>query len=131
MAKSILKSIGAILLGFIVGAALSIGTDVVLTKTGIMIGDPFRDNPGWLILIIIIYRFIFNATGCFITARTAPNKPMVHVLIIGIVGTILGIVGSVTMWDKAVAWYNVSIILISLPSAWLGGKLFILKHKQA
>jgi hypothetical protein len=34
------------------------------------------------------------------------------------------------MWDNAIPFYNIPIILISLPSAWLGGQLFLKKAKQ-
>lgn len=58
-------------------------------------------------------------------AKLAPNNPMKHVIIIGIIGIVLSILGAIAMWDKAIPFYNIAIILISLPSAWIGGKLFI------
>ena len=129
MNKTILKSIGAILAGFALGAILSIGTDLLLNKLGIMSMENFKQNSSVIIIMVIVYRFIFNTIGCYLTAKLAPNNPMKHVIIIGVIGTVLSILGSIAMWDKAVAWYNIAIILISLPSAWLGGKLFLSKAK--
>lgn len=130
MNKQILKSIGAIVAGFALGATLSIGTDFLFDKLRIMSMENFKDNSISIILLVIIYRFIFNMAGCFLTAKLAPKNPMKHCIVIGIIGTVLSILGSFTMWDKAIPFYNIAIILISLPSAWLGGKLFLLNNKQ-
>ena len=127
MKKSIVKSIGAILAGWMLGAVLSVATDFLMDKLGIMSMENFRQNPPVIVLLVIVYRFIFNATGCYLTAKLAPSNPMKHVMVIGVIGTILAILGSIAMWDKAVAWYNISILLIALPSAWLGGKIYLSK----
>jgi hypothetical protein len=125
MKNSILKSIGAILAGFIVGIVLSIGPDLLLDKVGFMKMEPFKENAAWVVGIVIMYRFIYNVIGCYVAASLAPNRPMGHALIMGVIGLTFGILGSIAMWDKAAGWYNISIILIALPSAWIGGKLKI------
>lgn len=129
MNKIIFKSIGAILAGFALGAILSVGTDYLLEKSGIMSMDKFRQTSILIICMVIIYRFIFNMAGCYLAAKLAPGNPMKHVVIIGIVGTVLSILGSFAMWEKATPFYNIAVILISFPSAWLGGKLYI-KYQQ-
>jgi hypothetical protein len=129
MNKSIFKSIGAIIAGFILGATLSIAADFLFDKLGLMSMDNFKETSALIILIIIIYRFIFNVIGCYLTAKLAPNKPMKHVIIMGVIGTVLSILGSLAMWELAIMWYNISIILIALPSAILGGKLYLLNQK--
>ncbi|WP_018343716.1 hypothetical protein [Cytophaga aurantiaca] len=130
MNKTLLKSIGAILSGFLLGAILSIGTDFLMERSGMMSQEHFKESPLYIILLVIAYRFVFNVTGCYLTARLAPNKPMKHVIIIGIIGTVLSILGAIAMWEYAIPLYNISIILISLPSAWLGGKLFLKTQKN-
>ena len=130
MNKTIFKSIGAVLAGFVLGAVLSIGADFLMDRMGIMSMENFKQTPFLIICTVIMYRFIFNVIGSYLTARLAPNKPMKHVIIIGVIGTVLGLLGSFVMWDKAIPFYNVAIILISLPSAWLGGQLFIKKQKD-
>lgn len=130
MNKTIIKSIGAILAGIFLGAILSIGTDFLMEKTGIMSMDNFKQSSLTIILFVIAYRFLFNVIGCYLTAFLAPNKPMKHVIVIGIIGTVLSIVGSIAMWDKAIPLYNIAIIVMSLPSAWLGGQLYLKTHKD-
>ena len=127
MKKQTLKSIGAIIAGFAILVILSIVTDSILEKTGIMKTEPFNENPVWLIAIIILYRTIFNTFGCYLTARLAPNKPMRHAIILGVIGVVLTIVGLIAMWDIPPRWYPISLIVLTLPAAWLGGKMAIKK----
>jgi hypothetical protein len=123
MKSTITKSIGAILAGFVLAFVLSVLTDLILEKMGWLKINPFADNPTWLIAILVVYRTVYNVSGCYLTARLAPNKPMVHVMIIGAVGLILSTVGAIVMWDVPPHWYPLSIAALSIPSAWLGAKL--------
>ncbi len=127
MKKETLKSIGAVIAGFAVLVILSMITDSVLQKTGIMKTEPFEENPGWLIVIIVAYRTIFNTFGCYLTARLAPNKPMKHAIILGMIGVVLTILGLIAMWDIPPRWYPISLIVLTLPAAWLGGRMAIIK----
>ena len=56
MKKETLQSIGAVIAGFAVLTILSLMTDSVLQKTGLMKTEPFDENPVWLIVLIIAYR---------------------------------------------------------------------------
>jgi len=125
MNKTLVKSIGAIIAGFFLGAILSIATDFLMERCGMMSMEHFKQSSLAIIILVIAYRFIFNVAGCYLTAYLAHNKPMKHVIIIGIIGTVLSIVGALAMWDKAIPLYNITIIIMSLPSAWLGGQLFL------
>ncbi|RYD73551.1 MAG: hypothetical protein EOP53_19895 [Sphingobacteriales bacterium] len=117
------RSILAIVAGIAAGAILSIVTDKILEITGILQTEPFDANPAWLIIIIIIYRTIFNGTGAYIAARLAPNKPVKHAMILGGIGVILGTTGAIAMWHIPPHWYPVSLVILTLPAAWIGGKL--------
>jgi len=128
MNKSIFKSIGAILAGMIAGAILSIATDFILERTGIFPAP----KPGlflwWMLLIALIYRSIFTIVSGFITALLAPKNPVKHSVILGIIGVVVTLLGSIANWDKSAAWYPILLIIVTLPSTWLGGKAFM-KHK--
>lgn len=129
MKKETLKSIGAVIAGFATLVILSIITDIILEKTGVMKTEPFVENPVWLIVIIILYRTIFNTFGCYLTARLAPGKPMKHAIILGIIGVLLTIAGLIVMWDIPPRWYPISLIILTLPAAWLGGKIALKSNK--
>jgi hypothetical protein len=54
---------------------------------------------------------------------------MIHAMILGIIGVVLTIVGLIAMWDVPPRWYPVSLIILTLPAAWLGGKMATKENK--
>ena len=99
----ILKSIGAVLAGILVGAALSLGTDVVLHAARVF---PPWDQPASnaLLLLATPYRTVYSVAGSYITARLAPNRPMLHALVLGVLGLAVSILGTVVTWNKGPAF---------------------------
>ena len=83
------------------------------------------------LLLATVYRTIYSVLGSYLTARLAPDKPMLHSLAGGIIGLILSIVGVVETWNKGPAfgphWYPIALVALALPGAWLGGKLRVLQ----
>lgn len=125
MKTNTFKSITAILLGLVAVFIVSIATDVVLDKMGIMKMEPFNANSTGIIWLVIAYRSVYNTLGCYLAAKLAPNKPMKHAMILGGIGMALCIVGLVAMWEVPPHWYPATLIVLALPCAWLGGKLYI------
>jgi drug/metabolite transporter (DMT)-like permease len=123
----ILKSIGAVLAGILVGAVLSLGTDVVLHAARVF---PPWDQPASdaLLLLATAYRTIYSVAGSYITARLAPNRPMLHALVLGALGLAVSIVGAAVTWNKGPAfgphWYPVALVVLAMPQCWVGGKLY-------
>ena len=128
MNRTAFKSIWAVLAGFIFVVIISITTDLILVKTEIM-KQPFDLNSSWLIIFVIFYRSLFATIGSFLTAKLAPEKPMRHSMIGGAIGFIISIIGAIAMWDKPPHWYAISLIITTIPCAWLGGQLFLNKRK--
>jgi len=48
---------------------------------------------------------------------------MQHALALGGVGVLLGTAGTVAFWDAGSAWYPLTLIALTMPCAWLGGRL--------
>lgn len=118
------RSILAIVTGFVVIGALSFGADAVLKQ---MMPGAFdatgRVNSVPVLLLIMAYVAIFAIAGCYLAARLAPNKPMRHALILGVLGLIFNIAGSAAMWNTAPAWFHLVSLVMVMPYAWIGGKL--------
>jgi hypothetical protein len=127
MKKQTLKSIGAILAGFVLVVIISILTDLLLVETGIM-KQPFNLNSTSFIGFVVFYRSLFSTIGSFLTAKLAPYNPMKHAMIGGFIGLVLSIIGAITMWHLPPHWYSISLIITAMPSAWFGGKLFVMKN---
>jgi hypothetical protein len=117
-----IKSIGAVFSGLILIFALSHLTDQVLEKTGFML-LPFHENSFGFMIFVTAYRCIYVVAGSYLTAALAPDRPMRHSIILGSIGFVLGIVGAIAMWEHPPHWYPVSLVILGVPSAWLGGKL--------
>jgi hypothetical protein len=133
MSKNTLRSIGAVVAGFVVVVVLSLGTDVVLHATEVF--------PQWgqrmsdaLFLLATVYRTIYCVGGSYIAARLAPDKPMKHALVLGVVGLVISTAGAVATWNKGSEfgphWYPVALIVTAIPCAWLGGKLRVMQLRE-
>jgi MFS-type transporter involved in bile tolerance (Atg22 family) len=127
MKNNRLKSAWAILAGLLVIIILSVAFDTILKMMGILPWDHLFVSTG-LILFVILYRAVFSLAGCYLTAKLAPKNPMKHSIILGIIGTILSSVGAILGADLGPIWYAWTLAVIAIPIAWLGGKLYEIKH---
>ncbi len=124
--RHIFRSIAAVVVGFIAVVIAHLGTDAVMHATGVFPpwGQPMSDG---LFLLATIYRTVFSVAGSYLTARLAPNRPMLHALAGCAIGLVLSIAGAVVTWNMGPEfgphWYPLVLIVLALPSAWAGGKL--------
>ena len=128
--RRLLRSIAALLAGFFAVLVLSIGTDQVFHSLGVYPpwGQPMHDTG--LLLLALAYRCVYGVLGSYIAARLAPRAPMGHALALGFIGLVPGIAGTVAMWDFGPNWYPVTLVLTTLPCAWLGGVLYRTAHTE-
>ncbi len=122
---NILKSIGAIVAGFLVVALLSTLTDFILEKIGILPGGALFATP--LLLLALFYRTIYTILGGYITAKLAPYNPMKLALILAAIGILAGTAGALTTRDLGPGWYAWGIVILALPSIWFGAKIALKK----
>jgi hypothetical protein len=121
-----LQGTGAVVAGLLVNVILGTVTDAVLHGTGIFppAGEPMAAH---LWLLAIAYRTLFGVAGCYLTARLAPDRPLRHALVLGGVGLVLSVLGTVAVLGEGPEygplWYALGVIAIVMPSAWLGGTL--------
>jgi len=119
-----LKSIGAVVAGFLTVVVFSIGTDAVLEGIGFF---PPATKPeayaSWMLFIALVYRTIFTVFGGFVTAKLSPSNPKKHVIALAIFGTLGGIAGVFAGWSYGNQWYPIALALLAFPSVWYGGKL--------
>jgi hypothetical protein len=122
----IVKSIGAVLAGLVAVIVLSMGADVLLHATGVYPpwGEPMSDSQ---LALATVYRSAFAVAGSFISAQLAPVKPMQHAVALGIVGFVIALLGTLLTWNGGPEygrkWYPITLVIISIPCGWLGGKL--------
>ena len=128
--KNIWKSIGAGIAGIVVGAVLSIATDKILEASGILPHGNLYVSTG-LIWAVLLYRSIYNALGCYLAAKLAPQNPMKHALVLGLVGTVVSATAAIATKEMNLGpgWYAWTLAALSLPAAYVGGKLYLGTHK--
>jgi uncharacterized membrane protein len=123
---SLVRSILAVVVGALVSILLSVGTDLALQFIGFLppLGTP-ASSPA--LAVATLYRTIYGILGAYVTARMAPTRPMLHVTILGSLGLLASLVGAISTWNKVSIygphWYPVALVLLALPTAWLGGRL--------
>jgi hypothetical protein len=124
----ILKSIGAVVAGFVAVFALAVLTDILLVTVHVL---PAMEHPelysDTLYGLIFLYTALYSAVGGYLTAWLAPSKPIAHALVLGLLGTLASSLGAVANWSKAAGheWYPIALIVIAIPACWLGGWLYV------
>ena len=124
--RNILRSVGAVVAGLLFVIIITTATDGLLHGTGIFPpwGQPMSDS---LFVLAFAYRIVYGIAGGYVTARIAPNKPVNHAVLLGVAGFVLSLAGAAATWNRGPEfgpkWYPLALIVIAIPTAWLGGKL--------
>jgi hypothetical protein len=118
------RSILAIVAGFVLIGVLAAGTTALLGSAmpGVFDANGRATSMTWE-LAMHAYVFAFATFGCWLAARLAPDHPMRHALILGVLGLVFNVVGSAVRWDTAPAWSHALGVALVMPAAWLGGWL--------
>jgi hypothetical protein len=119
------RSILAIVVGFILTGALNVGTTPSFPawrRSWCRRRAPPNNNVAGL-LVICAYVALFGILGCYVTARLAPSRPLLHALIMGGLALAMSIPMTILAWNDAPAWFNVYNLLAVMPYAWIGGTL--------
>jgi hypothetical protein len=119
------KSVWAVVAGVLFIIVLTTLVDIALHAIGVFppMDQPLNDD---LALLATSYRIVISIGGAWLTARLAPDQPMKHALILGLVGTLLGLAGVVATWNRGLGprWYPISLAVLAIPQCWVGGKLY-------
>jgi hypothetical protein len=119
------KSIWAIAAGVIFIIVVSTLVDIVFHLTGVY---PPWDQPidDRLALLATSYRIVISVAGAWLTAWLAPANPMKHVIILGVLGTVMGTVGVIATWNMGMGprWYPIALAVLAVPQCWLGGWIY-------
>ena len=119
----IARSVLAIVAGFLFIGALAFGTGAALQAAGMVppAGEPLTDIG--MVLLEAAYVAVFAIAGCWLAAWLAPDRPMRHALVLGVLGLAFNLVGAVATWGQRPAWSILLNLALVLPYAWIGGRL--------
>jgi hypothetical protein len=132
MNKQKWKSVGAVFAGLLFIIIVTTLVDVLLHVAHVYPEMGVRMTNG-LALLASSYRLVISIAGAYLTAKLSPGQPMRDVIVLGCVGTVLGILGVVQSWDLDLGprWYAISLAVLAIPQCWFGGRLFVRRHPGA
>ncbi len=120
-----IRSIWAIVAGVLFIIIVTTIVDIVLHVLNVFppLGEPIDDK---LSLLATSYRVVIGIAGAWLTARLAPQRPMKHAIILGIVGTLLGLAGVAATWNRGLGprWYPIALAVLAIPQCWAGAKIY-------
>ena len=126
------RSIWAVVAGVLFIIVVTTLVDIVLHVTKVFppMNQPIDDR---LALLATSYRVVISICGAWLTARLAPNRPMRHAMILGLVGVVLGTVGVVSTWNLGLGprWYAILLAVLAIPQCWVGGKIYTARRVRA
>lgn len=128
------RSIASVFAGLLTIAVLDNLIDFILHSTGVYppVGQSMADG---LFLLALGYRIVDGVLGCTLTAMQAPNRPVRHALTLGGIGVVLSSLGLLATLgggpEFGPLWYPLSLVGISLPCAYVGGRLAERRRQQA
>jgi hypothetical protein len=119
-------SAAAVLAGLFLNAALSLSLDAMLRGMQVLppIGQSMSDT---LHILPLSYRILFAAVCFYVTARLAPFRPGLHVLILATIALLLTLATTIATWDAMSApdpkWFQIAMMVSIFPTAWLAATL--------
>jgi hypothetical protein len=125
------KSIWAVLAGVLIIIVVTTLVDILLHAARVF---PPMDQPinNGQAALATAYRVVISVAGAWLTARLAPNNPMRHAMILGLVGTVLGLAGLLATWNLGLGpkWYPVALVVLAIPQCWLGGRIYLMQSRR-
>jgi hypothetical protein len=126
-----LRSVWAVVTGVLFVLVVTTLVDIALHMAGVYppAGRPMSDA---LAVLATAYRVVIGVAGAWLTARVAPREPMKHAMMLGYVGTLLGLAGVLATWDRGLGprWYPILLAALAIPQCWAGGKLFVMRKAE-
>ena len=119
-----IQSVLAVLAGVAVTVLLSLLTDRFIPYS-----QPMTNMQ---CVIATTYRTLYGIFGSYLIAQLAPNRPMGHAMVSGLLGTLAGIGGVFAALNATPSlgplWYPVALVITALPAAWAGARIFENSH---
>ena len=78
-------------------------------------------------LLALSYRILIGVVSGYIVARLAPKAPIAHALVLGAIGTLLTIAGTIAAMSMELGplWYPVLLAISIVPTVYIGAKLAV------
>jgi hypothetical protein len=128
----IVRSIVAVGAGFFTVMVLGAAADVVFGRMSPDAFDPSGQARAESALFIkLAYETAFALLAGYITARiSSQQRPFTHAIVMAALVLAGRAVIAIAAWDVTPPWFNLGVLLLIIPAAWLGAKLSELRAKS-
>lgn len=119
-----LRSIVAVVCGFVVMIVLGLGTDFLMMSIA---PGAYTGNSGTQatlpLLLALTYSIVFLIAAGFVTSYIAGKAEILHSLALGVLMLAMTTLATVQMYDTAPLWWHLTMLIITLPAIIFGGYL--------
>ena len=118
----------AVVAGLLTVILLSTLVDVVLHATAVFPpwGETMSDA---LFVVASSYRLLIGVLGGYVTARLAPHGATRHAMVLGGIGFLLSLAGTLAIAGRGPGfgplWYPLLLVASAVPCSWAGAKIFV------
>lgn len=118
------RTIGSIILGFVVWTVLFLGGNALITALSPASFNPdgTTDSAG-LLLLLLILSIVYSIVSGWITSRVAQGKSFVSCVALGVILLAVGIFAQLQYWDQMPLWYHLPFLAMLIPGVLIGHRL--------
>lgn len=118
-----LRSILAVIVGFVVWSVLWVGSDAVLSAVSADYAEGLKNFSTSILLIGIVRSVIISIIAGYVTAFIAGNQAKVlAVFALGVLLLVFGILVQASVWNQIPIWYHLVFLALLIPMSLLGGR---------
>lgn len=115
----------AVLAGLLANVVLGLGIDEILHMTAVYPpwGQPMSDP---LFALATSYRIAIGIFSGWLVARLAPDRPLWHALVLGVIGFVVSAGSIAATWNRpelGPKWYPIVLALSAIPASVLGARM--------
>lgn len=119
-----LRSLFAVIVGFVLWSVLWLGYNALLTSFGILPTDSASPVQTLTPLFLLLAGSILSSLAAgYVTTALVHTPERRHALILGVLLVGIGILVQAQFWQLMPLWYHVLFLVLLLPTTVLGGML--------
>ena len=128
MKTKIFQNIKALSIGFLIIIILSFLTDFIINHLN-FVRINFSTIYTRHLIPTFFFRIIYTIIGGYVTASLVTNRPIIYALLLGLIAIIPNIFHLYMHQNADPTWNHWGTVILTIPSTYLGGKLFCMAKR--